>query len=108
MHVYVTLACIVLLDLCQSIKSVVVSNSGFINFFRPMEVFTKFDTVKRSTIFIERSQVILQHKCLNIYLANSTDTDEMTHYVAFQVSLHCLPKYRFRVFQSSKGSVKQC
>ena len=29
-------------------------------------------------------------------LANSADTDEMPHYVAFHLGLHCLPKYMFR------------
>ena len=26
-------------------------------------------------------------------IANSADRDEMTHYVAFHLGLHCLPKY---------------
>ena len=29
--------------------------------------------------------------------ANSEDPDEMPHYVAFHLGLHCLPKYLFRV-----------
>ena len=32
-------------------------------------------------------------------LANSTDPDEMQHYAAFHLGLHCLPKYPFRGFQ---------
>ena len=36
-------------------------------------------------------------------LANSADLDEMLHYVAFHLGLHCLPKYPFRGFWSSKG-----
>ena len=33
-------------------------------------------------------------------LANSVDPDEMSHYTAFHVGLHCLPKYMFRVYYS--------
>ena len=28
--------------------------------------------------------------------ANSVDPDEMPHYAAFHLGLHCLPKYAFR------------
>ena len=28
--------------------------------------------------------------------ANSVDPDEMLHYVAFHLGLHCLPKYSYR------------
>ena len=30
-----------------------------------------------------------------LILANSADTDEMKHYAAFHLGLHCLPKYPF-------------
>ena len=30
--------------------------------------------------------------------AKSVDTDEMPHFVAFHLGLHCLPKYLFRGF----------
>ena len=40
---------------------------------------------------------------IHFVLANSADPDEMQHYVAFHQGLHCLPKYLFRGFQSSKG-----
>ena len=36
-------------------------------------------------------------------LANSVNPDEMQHYAAFHLGLHCLPKYLFRSFQYSKG-----
>ena len=36
-------------------------------------------------------------------LANSADPDEMQHYAAFHLCLHCLPKYLFTGFWSSKG-----
>ena len=38
-----------------------------------------------------------------IVLANSSDPDEMQHYAAFHLGLHCLPKYPFRGFQNTKG-----
>ena len=36
-------------------------------------------------------------------LANSADPDEMQHYAAFHLVLHCLPEYPFRGFQYTKG-----
>ena len=33
-----------------------------------------------------------------LILANSADPDEMQHYAAFHLVLHCLPKYMFRGF----------
>ena len=38
-------------------------------------------------------------------LANSADPDEMQHYAAFHLGLHCLPKYPFGGFQYTKGYV---
>ena len=35
--------------------------------------------------------------------AKSADPDEMQHYAAFHLSLHCLPKYPLRNFQYTKG-----
>ena len=34
---------------------------------------------------------------------NSVDPDEMQHYAAFHLGLHCLQKYLFRGFPNSKG-----
>ena len=36
-------------------------------------------------------------------LTNSVDPDEMPHYAAFHLGLHCLPKYPFRGFLYTKG-----
>ena len=33
--------------------------------------------------------------------ANSADPDEMPHYAAFHLSLHCLPKCPFKGFRST-------
>ena len=41
-----------------------------------------------------------------LILANSEDQDEMQHYAAFHLGLHCLQKYPFRGFQYKR--VKQC
>ena len=35
--------------------------------------------------------------------ANSEDSDEMPHYGAFHLDLHCLPKYPFGSFPFTKG-----
>ena len=71
-----------------------------------MEFPIKFDTVKSgwSIVFIEGSQVIILKKCyisfskIDFVLANSADPDEMLHYAAFHLGLHCLPKYPYRGF----------
>ena len=46
-------------------------------------------------IFLSRKVVLI--------LANSAGPDEMQHYAAFHLGLHCLPKYPFRGFQYTKG-----
>ena len=38
-----------------------------------------------------------------LILANSADPDEMQHYTAFHLGLHCLPEYPFRGHQYTKG-----
>ena len=40
-----------------------------------------------------------------LILANSADSDEMQHYAAFCLGLHCLPKFSFRGFQYTKVNV---
>ena len=40
-------------------------------------------------------------------LANSADPDEMPHYAAFHLGLHCLPKYPFEDFQPTKARLQQ-
>ena len=64
-----------------------------------MEFPIKFDTVKSgwSVVYIEGSQVIISLK-IDFVLANSEDPDEMPHYAAIHLGLHCLPKYPFRGF----------
>ena len=37
------------------------------------------------------------------YSADPDKSDEMQHYAAFHLGLHCLPKYPFRGFQNTKG-----
>ena len=43
--------------------------------------------------------------CLNIYFTftNSVEPDELQHYAAFHLGLHCLQKYSFRGFPYTKG-----
>ena len=61
-------------------------------------------------VYIEGSQVIIYPTKIYLFsltiilgLANSVDADEMPHYVAFHLGLHCLPKYQFRGFRYAKG-----
>ena len=59
----------------------------------------KFDTVKSgwSIVYIEGSHALVSKLNVFLYLkidfvlANSADPDEMPHYVAFHLGLHCLP-----------------
>ena len=44
---------------------------------------------------------------LELLLANSADPDEKPHFVAFHLSLHCLPKYLFTGSQCTRG-LKVC
>ena len=53
-------------------------------------------------IIVSKNIVFLSLK-IDFVLANSADPDEMLHYAAFHLGLHCLPKYPFRGFWSSKG-----
>ena len=36
-------------------------------------------------------------------LANIEDPDEMQHYAAFHLGLHCFPKYPYSIFQYTKS-----
>ena len=57
---------------------------------------------------IEGSPVITQNIVFlyktNLVFASSVGRDEILHYASFHLGLHCLPKNRFRDFQSAKGS----
>ena len=48
-----------------------------------------------SQVEFSKFDVFLSLKVVFI-LANSADTDEMQHFAAFHMGLHCLPKYLFR------------
>ena len=54
------------------------------------------------TIFI----VFLSLK-IDFVFASSTDPDEMPHYTAFHLALHCLLKYPFRGLQSTKINLRE-
>ena len=49
----------------------------------------------------------MMHFChedlLFFFFVNSADPDEMPHYVAFHLGLHCLPKYLLAGIQNEKG-----
>ena len=46
-------------------------------------------------------------KILLFIIANSADTNEILHFVAFHPDLHCLPNYPFRGFQNTRGLIDQ-
>ena len=57
------------------------------------------------------SQIYFFSLKIAFVLANSVDPDEMSHYTAFHLGLHCLPKYMFRVYYSiqrvKKGKIEE-
>ena len=58
--------------------------------------------MKWSIVYIEGHRFYCT-KILIFVLANSTDPDEMPHYVAFHLGLHCLPKYPLMSLWSTMG-----
>ena len=63
-----------------------------------------------SIAYIEGLLVIISKKLVLfklsedfLFLASSVDPDEMLHYVAFHLGLHCLSKYLNKDLQLSKG-----
>ena len=42
-----------------------------------------------------QKKIVFYSLTINFVLANSADPDEMPHYAAFHLGLHCLPKYPF-------------
>ena len=73
-----------------------------------MECSIKFDAVRSgwSIVYIEGSHVIISKIMvflslkIDFVLANNADPDEMPHYAAFHLGLHCSPKYPFWGFWS--------
>ena len=52
---------------------------------------------------LKKQHCILLSEDLFYLNTNSVDTDEMPHYLAFNLGLHCLQKYLFRGYLNSKG-----
>ena len=73
-----------------------------------MEFSIKFDTVKPgwpivyikgSQIIISKNIIFLSLKMIDQFCLNQQcRPDEMQHYAAFHLDLHCLPKYPFSGF----------
>ena len=57
---------------------------------------------------LKKKMIIILSLKINFVLANSVDPDEMLHYPAFHLGLHCLPKYPFRSFESTKMLNTSC
>ena len=70
-----------------------------------MDFSIKFHTIKLgwSIVYIEGSKVVFLSLKIYFVLANSADPDEMLHYAAFHLGLHCLPNCPFRGLGSTKG-----
>ena len=47
-------------------------------------------------VIISKFEIVLLSLKICFIFANSVDPDEMPHYAAFHLGLHCLPKYTFR------------
>ena len=76
-----------------------------------MDFPTHIDTIGMGLpiMYFKGSQVELSKLgCISVhenylFLANSADPDEMQHYAAFHLGLHCLPNFPFGGFQYTKG-----
>ena len=60
-------------------------------------IYFKGSQIEYSSHYVPQSLKIV------FILAYSTSPDEMQHYAAFHLGLHCLLKYPFRGFQYTKG-----
>ena len=59
-----------------------------------------------SILFIEvilSKNILFLSLKIDFVIVKGADPDEMPHYVAFHLCLHCLPKYPFRGFYSPQG-----
>ena len=53
-------------------------------------------------MFLKKQYCILFYRDFLTFI-NSADPDEMQHYAAFHLGLHCFQKCSFRVFSEYKG-----
>ena len=49
------------------------------------------------------SDAFLSQKIMFIWANSADDPDEMPHFAAFHLDLHCLPKYLFMGIKNEKG-----
>ena len=75
-----------------------------------MEFSTKLHTIKsgRSIVHNEGSHFIIEIIAylslkIDFVIANSANSDELSHSAAFHLGLYCLSIYQFRGFWSTKG-----
>ena len=80
-----------------------VSKVSVLTLYALMDSSFSFDmmNLEWSIVHIEGTQVIIfKENCIFLkmvfVLATSVDPDEMPHYGAFHLGLHCLPNYAFR------------
>ena len=59
-------------------------------------------SIELPIVYLKGSQVVFLCLKAILILANSADPDEMQHYAAFHLGLHCLPNYLFGGFQNTK------
>ena len=53
---------------------------------------------------LKKKKFILLSEDLFLPFTDSEDSDEMQHYAAFHLGLHCVQKYWFSSFPNTKGS----
>ena len=67
--------------------------SGFIQYTWDVPLYI----LRGHRVLFQKIKLILALK-IDFVVANSADPDEMSHYGAFHLCLHCLSKYPFRGF----------
>ena len=66
-----------------------------------IELVTPGSAVKHASV-VRRVNQLTTALC-GLAFSNSVDPDEMQHYAAFHMGLHCFQKYSFRGFPNTKG-----
>ena len=92
------------LEYFKTLNDARVASVGFIKYNASTSRINKEKNfkIKFLVILVFYWTIILKISDLFLF-TNRVDPDEMQHYAAFYLGLHCLQKYSFRGFQNTKG-----
>ena len=78
-------------------------SNGFFLLFDTIDLRWSIVCIRGHRFYFQMKIVFLSLKKDYASIATSVDPDEMPHYVASHLGLHCLPKYPFRSHLYMKG-----